>query len=75
MLGWIFLCGTSTKQTIQCLGKGHNGMPLVTLKPATTPYQVKHYTTKPLYEYVNDSNKNSFSVIKYVNMSMKNIKI
>ena len=48
MLGQVFLGWTSTKQRIKSLTKGHNAMPLVSLKPATLRSRVQHSTTKSL---------------------------
>ena len=35
MLGWVFMCLTSTKQSIKCLAQGHNSVPQMRLEPAT----------------------------------------
>ena len=37
---------TSTRQKIKCLTQRHNTVPLVRLKPATTPSQIEHSTTE-----------------------------
>ena len=52
MSGWVFLCGTSTKQGSVCLAQGHNAVTPVRLEPAAPLFRVKHSTTEPLHSYL-----------------------